>query len=115
MMYIIIEDHDILFVMAEGCHIAGLGVLIFKLHQKKSAAGAPFESTALRVTEARPESVITQDVDHTMSNVRCLLEGGGDRWPSVHTACMSVHMQLSRGSFHTSLLLLPQPTPYALH
>jgi hypothetical protein len=40
MMYIIIEDHDILFVMAEGCHIAGLGVLIFKLHQKKSAAGA---------------------------------------------------------------------------
>lgn len=42
-MYFIVEDHDVLFILAEGCHIAGLAVLIFKLHQKKSAAGASSE------------------------------------------------------------------------
>lgn len=39
-MYFVIEDHDILFVLSETCHLIGLAVLLYKLHQKKSAAGA---------------------------------------------------------------------------
>ena len=39
-LYYIIEDHDTLFILSEGCHLAGLGILIYKLQQKKSAAGA---------------------------------------------------------------------------
>jgi hypothetical protein len=39
-MYFVIEDHDILFVLSEVCHLIGLAVLLYKLHQKKSAAGA---------------------------------------------------------------------------
>jgi hypothetical protein len=39
-LYVVIEDHDTLFVMSEGCHLAGLGILIYKLQQKQSAAGA---------------------------------------------------------------------------
>lgn len=38
-LYYIIEDHDTLFILSEGCHLAGLGILIYKLQQKKSAAG----------------------------------------------------------------------------
>lgn len=38
-LYYIIEDHDVLFVLSEACHLAGLGVLIYKLQQKRSAAG----------------------------------------------------------------------------
>lgn len=39
LMYFIIEDHDVLFILAEICHVIGLLVLVFKLQQKKSAAG----------------------------------------------------------------------------
>ena len=39
-MYFVLEDHDILFILSEACHLIGLAVLLFKLHQKKSAAGA---------------------------------------------------------------------------
>lgn len=39
-LYWIVEDHDILFKLSEGCHLIGLTILLFKLHQAKSAAGA---------------------------------------------------------------------------
>lgn len=38
-LYFIIEDHDVLFVLSEACHLTGLAVLIYKLQQKQSAAG----------------------------------------------------------------------------
>lgn len=39
LLYYIIEDHDVLFILSEACHLAGLGILIYKLQQKRSAAG----------------------------------------------------------------------------
>jgi hypothetical protein len=40
LLYFIIEDHDYLFILSEACHLIGLGILLFKLQQKQSAAGA---------------------------------------------------------------------------
>ena len=40
LMYFLISDHDVLFVLSEACHLIGLGILLFKLFQKQSAAGA---------------------------------------------------------------------------
>jgi ER lumen protein retaining receptor len=35
-----IEDHDTLFVLAESAHFLGIGVLVYKLHTRKSVSGA---------------------------------------------------------------------------
>lgn len=41
-----VEDHDILFKLSETFHLIGLAILLFKLHQKKSAAGAALTRTS---------------------------------------------------------------------
>lgn len=38
-MWLIIEDHDNLFIMAEFVHFAGIGMLLYKLFSKKNAGG----------------------------------------------------------------------------
>ena len=40
MLWLVIEDHDNLFIMAESVHFLGIGVLIYKLITKKNAGGA---------------------------------------------------------------------------
>jgi len=40
LLYFIIEDHDTLFVMAEAVHLAGIGILAYKLLRKKNCGGA---------------------------------------------------------------------------
>ena len=39
LMWLVIEDHDNLFIMAEFVHFAGIGMLLFKLFSKKNAGG----------------------------------------------------------------------------
>lgn len=39
LLYFIIEDHDTLFVMAEAVHLAGIGILAYKLLRKKNCGG----------------------------------------------------------------------------
>lgn len=46
-LYYIIEDHDTLFILSEACHLAGLGILIYKLQQKQSAAGLSLRTQVL--------------------------------------------------------------------
>lgn len=41
LMWLVIEDHDNLFVMAEVVHFLGIGLLAYKLTKKKNAGGAP--------------------------------------------------------------------------
>ena len=38
-MWLVIEDHDNLFVMAEVVHFLGIGLLAYKLTKKKNAGG----------------------------------------------------------------------------
>ena len=38
-MWLVIEDHDNLFIMAEFVHFAGIGMLLYKLFSKKNAGG----------------------------------------------------------------------------
>lgn len=38
-MWLVIEDHDNLFIMAEFVHFAGIGMLLYKLFSKRSAGG----------------------------------------------------------------------------
>ena len=40
LMWLVIEDHDNLFVMAEVVHFLGIGLLAYKLTKKKNAGGA---------------------------------------------------------------------------
>ena len=39
LMWLVIEDHDNLFIMAECVHFAGIGMLLYKLFSKKNAGG----------------------------------------------------------------------------
>lgn len=39
LLYLVIEDHDTLFIMAEAVHLAGIGVLAYKLLRKKNCGG----------------------------------------------------------------------------
>ena len=39
LMWLVIEDHDNLFIMAEFVHFAGIGMLLYKLFSKKNAGG----------------------------------------------------------------------------
>lgn len=41
LLWLVIEDHDNLFIMAESVHFLGIGLLIYKLMTKKNAGGAP--------------------------------------------------------------------------
>ena len=40
LLWLVIEDHDNLFIMAESVHFLGIGLLIYKLMTKKNAGGA---------------------------------------------------------------------------
>ena len=40
LLYLVIEDHDNLFVLAETVHMGGIGVLVYKLSQEESCSGA---------------------------------------------------------------------------
>ena len=44
-LWLTIEDHDTLFVLAELAHFLGIVILVYKLHRKKSVAGAQSLST----------------------------------------------------------------------
>ena len=39
LLWLVIEDHDNLFIMAESVHFLGIGLLIYKLMTKKNAGG----------------------------------------------------------------------------
>jgi hypothetical protein len=40
LLWLVIEDHDNLFIMAESVHFLGIGLLIYKLMTKKNAGGS---------------------------------------------------------------------------
>ena len=46
LLWLVIEDHDNLFVMAEVVHFLGIGVLLYKLTTKRNAGGELAVSTA---------------------------------------------------------------------
>ena len=45
LLWLVIEDHDNLFIMAEVVHFLGIGVLIYKLWTKKNAGGEAIRMT----------------------------------------------------------------------
>ena len=47
LLWLVIEDHDNLFIMAEVVHFLGIGVLIYKLWTKKNAGGVEPTSIAI--------------------------------------------------------------------
>lgn len=47
LMWLIIEDHDNLFIMAEFVHFAGIGMLLYKLFSKRNAGGLSLRSQEL--------------------------------------------------------------------
>ncbi|CAL5224074.1 g6699 [Coccomyxa viridis] len=47
LLWLVIEDHDNLFIMAEVVHFLGIGVLIYKLWTKKNAGGLSLRSQEL--------------------------------------------------------------------
>lgn len=47
MLWLTIEDHDTLFVLAEAAHFCGIGLLGYKISAKKSVAGLSLQSQLL--------------------------------------------------------------------
>ncbi|BDA51668.1 ER lumen protein-retaining receptor [Coccomyxa sp. Obi] len=47
LLWLVIEDHDNLFIMAESVHFLGIGLLIYKLMTKKNAGGLSLRSQEL--------------------------------------------------------------------
>lgn len=47
LLWVCIEDHDFLFVMAECCHFVGIGLLSYKLLKKKSCVGISLRTQEL--------------------------------------------------------------------
>lgn len=41
LLWLVIEDHDNLFVMAETVHFIGIAVLVYKLVSKRNCGGTP--------------------------------------------------------------------------
>lgn len=48
-MWLVIEDHDNLFIMAETVHFAGIGMLLYKLFSKKNAGGKAASAAVAQV------------------------------------------------------------------
>jgi ER lumen protein retaining receptor len=47
LLWLVVEDHDNLFIMSEVVHFSGLGFLIFKLQSKKNCAGLSLRTQEL--------------------------------------------------------------------
>jgi ER lumen protein retaining receptor len=43
LLWLVIEDHDNLFVMAEAVHFIGIAILVYKLVSKRNCGGAHSE------------------------------------------------------------------------
>ena len=46
-MWLIIEDHDNLFVLAEAVHFAGIAILAYKLVRKRNCGGLSLQTQIL--------------------------------------------------------------------
>eukprot|EP01025_Chloroclados_australasicus_P041672 TRINITY_DN4431_c0_g1_i6.p1 TRINITY_DN4431_c0_g1~~TRINITY_DN4431_c0_g1_i6.p1 ORF type:complete len:286 (-),score=7.29 TRINITY_DN4431_c0_g1_i6:496-1353(-) len=46
-LWLTLKDHDVLFLIAEATHFVGIGVLVYKLTQKKTCAGLSLNSQVL--------------------------------------------------------------------
>ena len=68
LLWLVIEDHDNLFIMAEVVHFLGIGVLIYKLWTKKNAGGVC--SLKVHCNAARLASPVADEV--CMSLLSCL-------------------------------------------
>eukprot|EP01025_Chloroclados_australasicus_P041141 TRINITY_DN4341_c0_g3_i1.p1 TRINITY_DN4341_c0_g3~~TRINITY_DN4341_c0_g3_i1.p1 ORF type:complete len:324 (+),score=8.78 TRINITY_DN4341_c0_g3_i1:116-973(+) len=49
-LYFILEDHDVLFILSETSHFLGIGILVYKLLQKKTCAGLSLRTQILTAT-----------------------------------------------------------------
>lgn len=59
LLWLVIEDHDNLFIMAESVHFLGIGLLIYKLMTKKSAGGAHPPFAMLPISERQHTCLCT--------------------------------------------------------
>eukprot|EP01023_Acetabularia_acetabulum_P066079 TRINITY_DN8853_c0_g1_i4.p1 TRINITY_DN8853_c0_g1~~TRINITY_DN8853_c0_g1_i4.p1 ORF type:complete len:296 (-),score=23.48 TRINITY_DN8853_c0_g1_i4:185-1072(-) len=46
-LWLTLVDHDVIFIIAEATHFVGIGVLVYKLTQKKTCAGLSLQSQIL--------------------------------------------------------------------
>lgn len=59
LLWLVIEDHDNLFIMAEVVHFLGIGVLIYKLQTKKNAGGESAGKFAYRCMQPLDHSAFS--------------------------------------------------------
>ena len=75
-LYITIEDHDVLFILAEAVHFIGIGVLAFKLIKERSCGGLSLKSqeltAAFLVIRLYCSAVMEYDI-HTLLDLFTLL------------------------------------------
>ncbi|KAL6776724.1 hypothetical protein ACKKBF_B30685 [Auxenochlorella protothecoides x Auxenochlorella symbiontica] len=79
LMWFVIEDHDSLFVMSEGVHFLGIGVLAYKIIRKRNCGGLSLRSqelTALFLATRLFCSFMMEYDIHTLLDLLTLLATG---------------------------------------
>ena len=66
LLWLVIEDHDNLFIMAESVHFLGIGLLIYKLMTKKNAGGGSSFLLPCHLTWRMPARSAIQSVRHML-------------------------------------------------
>ncbi len=59
LMWLVIEDHDNLFIMAEFVHFAGIGMLLYKLFSKKNAGGTHLTCASTATSQMQHGQTLT--------------------------------------------------------
>ena len=107
-LYITIEDHDILFVLAETVHLIGIGFLAYKLIKKRSCGGLSMKSqelTAAFLTIRLYCSAVMEYDIHTLLDLFTLL---ATLWViyTMRTTLKTTY-NLDMDSFQASYILVP--------
>lgn len=77
-----IEDHDTLFVLAETAHFLGIGVLVYKLHTRKSVSGKC-------ICGHRPESTLQGEWLTLLRPQACLSRAKSSPLYSLQSGCFA--------------------------
>eukprot|EP01024_Parvocaulis_polyphysoides_P052895 TRINITY_DN524_c1_g1_i4.p1 TRINITY_DN524_c1_g1~~TRINITY_DN524_c1_g1_i4.p1 ORF type:complete len:291 (-),score=5.20 TRINITY_DN524_c1_g1_i4:80-892(-) len=79
-LWLTLVDHDVIFLLAEGTHFIGIGVLVYKLTQKKTCAGLSLNSQLLTALFLLVRFLCSVTMEWDMHTLLDLLTLGATCW-----------------------------------
>ena len=109
LLWIIVEDHDTLFILSESVHFVGIGVLSYKLLRKKNCGGVR------RPDELRPAGQSARGGGGWGGGGGAVPRGGSDAVPSLPRAGLSRRTQELTACFLAVRLFCSFMMEYDIH